>query len=66
MMHQVPQAGLTALAVAGPVERVVRPHWAVAGTLPTVLKLGPVEALRHQRGNAARQSVCRVEKTAID
>jgi hypothetical protein len=26
MMHHVPQAGLTALAVAGPVERVVRPH----------------------------------------
>jgi hypothetical protein len=25
-MHHVPQAGLTALAVAGPVERVVRPH----------------------------------------
>jgi hypothetical protein len=29
MMHHVPQAGLTALAVAGPVERVVRPHCAV-------------------------------------
>jgi len=26
MMHHVPQAGLTALAVAGPVERVVRPQ----------------------------------------
>jgi hypothetical protein len=26
MMHQVPQSGLTALAVAGPVERVVRRH----------------------------------------
>ena len=25
-MHHVPQTGLTALAVAGPVERVVRPH----------------------------------------
>jgi hypothetical protein len=30
MMHHVPQAGLTALAVAGPVERVVRPHRADA------------------------------------
>jgi hypothetical protein len=30
MMHHVPQAGLTALAVAGPVERGVRrlrAHW---------------------------------------
>jgi hypothetical protein len=26
MMHHVPQLGLTALAVAGPVERVVRPR----------------------------------------
>jgi hypothetical protein len=26
MMHHVPQAGLAALAVAGPVERVVRRH----------------------------------------
>ena len=26
MMHHVPQAGLAALAVAGPVERVVRQH----------------------------------------
>jgi hypothetical protein len=26
MMHHVPQAGLTVLAVAGPVERVVRRH----------------------------------------
>jgi hypothetical protein len=26
MMHHVPQAGLTVPAVAGPVERVVRPH----------------------------------------
>ncbi len=29
-MHHVPQLGLTALAVAGPVERVVRPHSATS------------------------------------
>lgn len=28
MMHQVPQAGLTVLAVADPVERMDRPHYA--------------------------------------
>ena len=36
MMHHVPQAGLTALAVAGPVERGVRPHSAHAGWLLTL------------------------------
>jgi hypothetical protein len=36
MMHHVPQLGLTVPAVAGPVERVVRPHLAPAG--PNVLR----------------------------
>ena len=35
MMHHVPQSGLTALAVAGPVERGVRPH---CGQLRTMIE----------------------------
>jgi hypothetical protein len=36
MMHYVPQPGLTVPAVAGPVERVVRPHRADAVGLELV------------------------------
>jgi hypothetical protein len=37
MMHHVPQPGLTVPAVAGPVERVVRPRRAGAGCLQLAL-----------------------------
>jgi hypothetical protein len=54
MMHHVPQAGLAALAVAGPVERVVRRHCALAQFAPAAApQLDQVE--QAQLGGAIRQ-----------
>jgi hypothetical protein len=51
MMHHVPQAGLTALAVAGPVERGVRPHCAARAydriSVASVIQGGIVETLEN-------------------
>ena len=57
MMHDVPQAGLTLLAVAGPVERRVRPRRRDAaraapkpGGQMARVETGAVRAEREERG----------------
>jgi hypothetical protein len=45
MIHHVPQSGLTALAVAGPVERGVRPH--CRGVVSGELELEQLDRTEH-------------------
>ena len=71
MMHHVPQAGLTVPAVAGPVERVVRPHSqrsypSICGFARQVAQVSAVAKLTQAKYGARRTAATRLMSPEAD